>query len=59
VIYSANGGTICLNRDGSERWRLDVNGGTHSDWIVVADVNGDHELDVVVQQGGRRARFTA
>ncbi len=53
VFYAANGGTICLNHDGTERWRLDIPApATHSDWILIEDVTGDGALDVVVQHGG-------
>jgi hypothetical protein len=53
IIHSANGGLVVLNRDGSERWRKD-NLGEHSDWIPIADVNGDGRLEIVVQQGGAK-----
>ena len=53
VLYAANGGTICLNPDGTQRWRFDAPApATHSDWIGIDDVTGDGQLDVVVQHGG-------
>jgi hypothetical protein len=56
VIYSANGGLVCINHDGSERWRHD-GWGMHSDWIEIDDVTGDGKLDMVVQQGGPAGHF--
>jgi hypothetical protein len=53
IIHSANGGLIVLNHDGTERWRKDGLG-EHSDWIPIADINGDGRLDIVVQQGGAK-----
>ena len=56
VVYSANGGLVCVNHDGSERWRHD-GWGMHSDWIEINDVIGDGKLNIVVQQGGAGGHF--
>jgi len=54
ILHSANSGIMCLNHDGTERWRHDL--GHHSDWISIADMDGDGAFDVVVQQPGCSAR---
>jgi len=50
TIFSQMGGVICLNADGSVRFRHDVGG--HSDCIATDDFDGDGVLEVVVQQPG-------
>ncbi|WP_437202897.1 FG-GAP repeat domain-containing protein [Planctomicrobium sp. SH664] len=59
VIHSSNGGLVCLNHDGEERWRLEGRGPTpqHSDWICIDDVNDDGNLEVVVQMNGAKGQF--
>jgi hypothetical protein len=54
IILSEMGGVICLNADGSVRFRHDVGG--HSDWIATDDYDGDGVLEVVVQQPGCGAK---
>jgi hypothetical protein len=55
TILSEMGGVICLNADGSVRFRHDVGG--HSDWIAADDFDGDGVLEVVVQQPGCGAKI--
>lgn len=58
VIYSANGGLVCVNHDGAERWRFDGRPRPmHSDWICIADVNDDGALEIVVQMNGPSGHF--
>lgn len=50
TIHSASGGVVCLNHDGTERWRHDLRG--HSDWIEIVDMDGRGAFDVVVEHSG-------